>query len=137
MKFGFKPAQTRIFMFVLVVITAVGSVLFFPLNIAGKYTCYYHQTFDHSHPVVEGNNNEPLPGNNKNTAESDNHHLTHKKNAQSNNPSIHHGSLLLDNYLHQYAFAWWASIGLLALCIYLLLSRKKQIKRDQSELILK
>ena len=126
MEIGFNPAQIKIILFLLVVITAVGSVFFFPLIIAEKYTCYYHQIFDHSHPVVEGSINEPLPGKNKNNTASDNHYSRHKTHAQGNKASLHHGSLMLENYLHQYAFAWWACVGLLALCIYLLLNLKKQ-----------
>lgn len=128
MKFGFNPAYTKIILFALVVITAVGSVFFFPLIIAEKYTCYYHQIFDHSHPVVEGRINEPLPGKNNNITASDNHYSRHTTHAQGNKASLHRGSLMLESYLHQYAFAWWTSVGLLALCIYLLLKLKKQTR---------
>jgi hypothetical protein len=128
MKFGINPAHKRIILYALVVITAAGSVFFFPLIIAEKYTCYYHQIFDHTHPVVEGNINEPLAGKNKNKTGSDNHYSRHKTHAQGNNISQHHSSLMLQNYLRQYAFAWWASVGVLALCIYLLVNLKKQAR---------
>ena len=122
MEIGFKPAKIKIILFLLVVITTGGSVFFFPLIIAEKYTCYYHQIFDHSRPVVEGHINESLPGQNNNKTTLENHYPRYKTHAQGNKASLHHGSLMLASYLQKYAFAWWASIGLLALCIYLLLN---------------
>lgn len=38
----------------IVLIAAAGTVFLFLVNIGGKYTCFYHRIFHHSHPVSDG-----------------------------------------------------------------------------------
>ena len=99
-----------------IMITASGTVFFFPLNIDGKYTCFYHRIFDHSHPVSNEANLEHRHIHSEDLNQTENKNSTpndKKNNDDSRNKVIgtQHGSVLLDNYLHQYALAWWASVG--------------------------
>lgn len=117
-----------------IVITTFGTVLFFPLTIEGRYTCFFHRIFNHSHPVSETN---VLDHHQKESAEltnSGNHDLHNSVSENDKNNTSHHGSVLLDNYLHQYAFPWWASVGLLALGVYLFLKQKKNLNEKESSL---
>jgi hypothetical protein len=43
----------------------------------------------------------------------------------------------LHNYLHQYAFIWWGSVGLLVLCMYLFFKQKRNVKVNNSGLTVK
>jgi len=122
---------------VIVLITAAGTVFFFPINIGGKYTCFYHRIFNHSQPVSDGKVLDHHQEQINNVTESNVHNLTNAANTPADNESSRHGSVLLDNYLHQYAFPWWTSVGLLSLCIYLLLKAKNQIIEEQSGLLVK
>jgi hypothetical protein len=37
---------------ILILITGLGAVVFFPFDINGQYTCFFHRIIDHSHPVT-------------------------------------------------------------------------------------
>lgn len=112
---------------IIILIAISGSIFFFPMNIGGKYTCFYHRIFNHTHPVSDINAMDHHQKGNANLSKSENYDLHDQVSANGKNNTFHHGSLLLDNYLHQYAFLWWTSIGLLALCIYLVLKIKQNI----------
>ena len=118
-------------------IATSGSIFFFPMNIGEKYTCFYHRIFDHSHPVSDANASGHFQDGKKNLSKSGDHNLNDMASRHNNTETTHHGSLLLDNYLHQYAFPWWASVGLLALCIYLLLKTKRKVRTDKSSLTMR
>jgi hypothetical protein len=150
-----------------IMITASGTVFFFPLNIDGKYTCFYHRIFDHSHPVSnEANlehrhihsedlnqteNKNSTPNDKKNNDDSRNKVIgtlnqTENKNSTPNDKKnnddsrnkvigTHYRSVLLENYLHQYAFVWWLSVGLLALSIFMWLKLKKQDRKYKSGIV--
>ena len=120
-----------------ITITTLGTVLFFPLTIDGRYTCFYHRFFNHTHPVSDINMIDQHQEGNTELSKSGNHDLENQVRGNDKNNTSHHGSVLLDNYLHQYAFPWWASIGLLTLCIYLVLRLKKNITENDSSLIAK
>jgi hypothetical protein len=122
---------------IIILITISGSIFFFPINIGGKYTCFYHRIFDHTNPVSDINEMDHHHKVNTNLSKSENYDLHNQVSGNSINNTPHHGSLLLDNYLHQYAFLWWTSIGLLALCIYLVLKIKQNINVNESNLTLK
>ena len=85
------------------IVTGAGIILFFPLNIEGQYTCFFHRLFDQSNPVC---------------CSTDDPHFQHRENEKRGaedqgidnsvanvilNPGPHKGSALLTNYLHQYA----------------------------------
>jgi hypothetical protein len=116
-----------------IMITASGTVFFFPLNIDGKYTCFYHRIFDHSNLEHRHIHSEDLnQTENKNSTPNDK-----KNNDDSRNKVIgtHYRSVLLENYLHQYAFVWWLSVGLLALSIFMWLKLKKQDRKYKSGIV--
>ena len=122
---------------IIILIAVSGSIFFFPINIGGKYTCFYHRIFDHTHPVSDINVMDHHHKVNTNLSKSENSKLQNKVSGNAMNNTPHHSSLLLDNYLHQYAFLWWTSIGLLALCIYMVLKIKQNINVNESNLTLK
>ena len=41
------------FLVLVMIISAMGALCFFPLDINGKYTCVFHRIVDHSHPVPD------------------------------------------------------------------------------------
>jgi hypothetical protein len=123
-----------------IMITASGTVFFFPLNIDGKYTCFYHRIFDHSHPVSNEANLEHRHIHSEDLNQTENKNSTpndKKNNDDSRNKVIgtHYRSVLLENYLHQYAFVWWLSVGLLALSIFMWLKLKKQDRKYKSGIV--
>jgi hypothetical protein len=123
-----------------IMITASGTVFFFPLNIDGKYTCFYHRIFDHSHPVSNEANLEHRHIHSEDLNQTENKNSTpndKKNNDDSRNKVIgtHYRSVLLENYLHQYAFVWWLSLGLLALSIFMWLKLKKQDRKYKSGIV--
>ncbi len=115
----------KTYLLVIVLMATAGTVFFFPVNIGGKYTCFYHRIFHHSQPIPDGMILDHHQKQIKNVKESNIHNPTNAVNSPVDNESSPHGSGLMDNYLHQYAFPWWTSVGLLSLCIYLLLKVKK------------
>ncbi len=115
----------KTYLLIIVLIAVAGTVFFFPVNISGKYTCFYHRIFRHSQPVPDGMVLDHHQEQINNVTESNIHNLTDAANSPVDKESSPHGSGLMDNYLHQYAFPWWTSVGLLSLCIYLLLKIKK------------
>jgi hypothetical protein len=109
-----KKGQLKIKKFylgIIILLATSGSILFFPINIGGRYTCFYHRIFDpyqlSSDHDVSHTIQDNIPG------------------QETHTESSHQHSDLLDNYLHRYAFIWWGSVGLLALGIYLFLKVKK------------
>ena len=120
-----------------IVITTLGTVFFFPLTIDGRYTCFFHRIFNHTHPVSDINAMDQQQEEKTELSKSGNHDLHNQLSGNDKNNTSHHGSMLLDNYLHQYAFPWWASIGLLALCIYLVLRLKNNLTENDSSLTVK
>jgi hypothetical protein len=121
-----------------IVITTFWTVFFFPLTIDGRYTCFFHRIFDHSHPVSNIDNGEKAHIHSEETKQPDNwNSLIADGSSNRRTENTTHGSVLLDKYLEQYAFVWWTSIGLLALCIYLVLRQKKIIKVNELNLTVK
>ena len=129
--------RKELYLIIVLLITTAGTVFFFPMNIGGKYTCYYHRIIDHSHPVTNVNTLDYHQEGIEDISKSGNHNLSDVASIQDNTKSSHHGSLLLDNYLHHYAFPWWASVGIFALCIGLLLKLKKNVRGNKSSLTFK
>lgn len=106
-------------------IAAFGTIFFFPMNIGGKYTCFYHRVFNQEHPAVEKFvpaapqtvSQKETAAKNSSAAGQDQEHIS----------SHEHGSVLLEKYLTKYAFFWWGSFGTLALGVYLLYRLKRNI----------
>jgi hypothetical protein len=127
----------KFYLGIIILIATSGSIFFFPMNLGEKYTCFYHRIFNHSHPVSDVNAlNQHQDGKN-NLSKSGDNNLSNGTSKQNNSETSQHGSVLLDNYLHQYAFPWWASVSLLALCIYLLLKIKRKVRTDESSLTMR
>ena len=126
-----------IYLIVVLLITAAGTVFFFPMNIGGKYTCLYHRIFDHSQPVSNVNITDQHQEGKQDLSKSGYHYPSDVTSKQDNTESLHHDSVLLDNYLHRYAFPWWGSVGILALCISFLLKLKKNDRGHESSLTVK
>jgi len=102
----------------IIFVAAAGMVFFFPMNIAGRYTCFYHRLFD-------------PPQSQMSTATVVHDHNDH--NGGDSQAGMSHGqSVLLDNYLHHYALIWWASVGVLALFGYLFLKAKRDPHKNDS-----
>ena len=103
----------------IIFIAAAGVIFFFPMNIAGRYTCFYHRLFDS--PQSAG------------TAAVVHSHMDHS--GVSDRADESHGqSVLLENYLHHYAFLWWASVGMLALFGYLFLKARRDAHDDNQSI---
>lgn len=124
----------KIYLGIIILIATAGSLFFFPMNIGGRYTCFYHRLFDHSHPVTQVSGMDHQQDMEERMSTAGNQNLSDNANREVSTQTTHHGSILLDNYLHQYAFPWWASIGLLALGIYLFLKIKRNLKEKESSL---
>jgi hypothetical protein len=108
------------------------------MNIDGRYTCFYHRILDFSHPVSGEVNPEKrsihpaeidLAIKKKSTT--DDQHISVA--AEDRVAGLHHTSNLLTDYLHHYAFAWWASVGLLALSIIMWMKMMKKSGKKKSE----
>jgi hypothetical protein len=124
----------KFYLGIIVLIATAGSIFFFPMNIGGKYTCFYHRLFNHEQPVLQVNELDHQQHGGTRILQSGDRKMSDKVSTQNKTETTHHGSVLLDNYLHQYAFPWWVSIGLLAFGIYLFLKIKRKLKRNESSL---
>lgn len=96
------------------IISLLGSILFFPVKINLKYTCFFHQilaenTNDISNEkkIVSNNENETFNIKNTNHSDSDSEAME-----------------LLHQYLNQYAFLWWGSLILLSTTIFFIQKEK-------------
>jgi len=122
-----------------ILITCLGTIIFFPLNINGKYTCIFHRIFDHSHPVLIDLSPEnghihildidPTVGENNTLRDQGDNNSTEQEMIMAS-----HGSVLLDKYLDEYAFRWWASIGFLALSIMMWINLRKKSRNNNSNM---
>ena len=121
----------------LILIALLGSIFFFPLNLGGKYTCFYHRIFAHSQPVSEKKILENHKYGNIILFNSDDQSLSESENNQDHPETSHHDSALLDTYIHQYALLWWSSIGLFILGVYLLSKLTGSVKGNDSGLTFK
>jgi len=127
-----KFKTKKVYLSMILLITSAGTVFFFPMNLGGQYTCFFHRIFDHAHPVSEvpiAADHPATPLNSSGTSHQD---MTIKEGGMDISETGHHGSELLDNYLLQYAFPWWTSIGLLALCIYMWIKQERNMKEMDS-----
>jgi hypothetical protein len=127
----------KLYLIMILLITAAGTVFFFPMNIGGKYTCFYHRIFYPSQPVSDVNALDHHQEGIEDISKFGDHNVSDLASKQDNTETLHHGSLLLDNYLHQYAFPWWASVGIFTLCMSLLLKQKKSVRGNESSLTVK
>ncbi len=105
-----KKSRKKLYIIIMFLVAFSGSIFFFPMNLGGRYTCFYHRLFDHHDQVNE----------NANTASSLDKVEEHFDS---------HDSILLEKYLHDYAFPWWFSVTLTALSIFLWKRLKKDLSR--------
>lgn len=113
----------KFYLGLIILIAASGTIFFFPMNIGGRYTCFYHRLFDPPQSSEAVNSSPMLQD--------------YNSGQEIHYESSHQQSELLHNYLHQYAFIWWGSVGLLALCVYLFIKQKRNQKVNESRLTLK
>jgi len=106
-----------------ILFAASGTIFFFPMNIGGRYTCFYHRIFDPPQYTA--------------TVKLSHTPLNDISDQETRTESSRQHADLLHNYLHRYAFIWWGSVGSLALCIYLFLRLKKNINANESSLTVK
>ncbi len=132
-----KFSTKKVYLSMILLITSAGAVFFFPMNIGGQYTCFFHRIFDHGHPVSEFPVTSDHGETHVNSSSTTHQDMNNHAGGMDISETGHHSSELLDNYLQKYAFPWWASIGLLALCIYLLLKIKGNITENESKLTVK
>jgi hypothetical protein len=124
-----------------ILITGLGTVFFFPLDIKGKYTCFFHRIIDHSHPVSKNAHQEnghihpaninPNANNKLSLGNAENHSRTEKDVIP-----VSHGSALLDRYMDDYAFRWWVSIGFFALSIIMWMNMRKKSRNYNSSIVI-
>jgi hypothetical protein len=129
--------RKTLYLIMILLITAAGTIFFFPMNIGGKYTCFYHRIFNHSQPVSNINVVNHHPEGKQDLSKFGDPNVSDVASKHDNTESSHLESVLLDNYLHQYAFPWWASVGIMALCISFLLKLKKNVRENESSLTVK
>ena len=115
--------KKRFYLGVIIVIAILGSTLFFPVNIDGRYTCFYHRLFDSPQAA------STVPGADK--------YKPNFSDQHENMPFSYHQSLLLQHYLHRYAFLWWGSVSVLALYIFIHRKKKKNLGRNDSGTVIK
>lgn len=83
-----------------------GTILFFPVQLDGRYTCYYHRIFDEHHPV---RNHE---------SDVSERNMMHRQKGVSE-PDLHeHSDIFLEKYIKSYVGLWWGSIALIVLSYY-------------------
>jgi hypothetical protein len=116
-----KFIPKKMYLGMIILIAASGSLLFFPMNIGGHYTCFYHRLFDP--PQTESGFRASI--NIQDNSSNDN----------ADQVSGNDHSALLDNYLHRYAFIWWGSIVVLTLALYLFRKYKRKVKMNESSVI--
>ena len=131
------------FLIITVFVSGLGTVFFFPLDIDGKYTCFYHGIIDHAHGVTKSVHPEMTPIHDTGTPRSkpmttkqDGDH--HKNPTHGVAPHMSHGSILLDKYIDRYAIVWWISAVLFVFTV-LKWQRFRKIKliKEKKEIFIK
>lgn len=85
----------------ILLISVLGAIIFFPLNLKSGKTCLYHRMF--------GGDEENLPG-----------HV----------PYMERAHIMLSRYLTPFGYMWWLSLAILAVSIYYLKSSKINSKKE-------
>ncbi len=98
--------KERIILFLAGIAGISGTVLFFPVQLDGSYTCFYHRIIEKQHPV--GTHKYSDLDRNK----------IHSKRVFDRQQEHVHGNAFLERYMIRYAGLWWGSIGLLILSYY-------------------
>lgn len=97
---------------ILFILASAGGIFFMPMQLNGKYTCFYHRLIDKNQPVSV------------NHAENGVMQSENKSRPGEALPDMHsHGDDMVEMYISRYAFFWWSSISLLIYCIFRLQSR--------------
>ena len=115
-----RARSKKFYLGLIILIAASGTIFFFPLNIGGRYTCFYHRIFDSPQSIASADG-------------------SYMQDDYRSGQDIHIESPqqyadLLHNYLKKYAFIWWGSVGILAFCIYVFLKLKKTTNMNNSSL---
>ena len=119
----FKINSKKFCLGLVIIIAASGSLLFFPMKMGGAYTCCYHRLIG-----------PPQAGSGLHASITD---QAGPSGDHTDRTSPYDHSELLGKYLHQYAFIWWGSVGVLALGVYFYLKMRKSMQAEDSDLTLK
>jgi hypothetical protein len=99
--------SSRILVYLLMFSGAVGTILFFPINLDGNHTCLYQQVFAKEsgiHPQTSLYSSI-LDSNNQKSQDRSKEYPIHQKQP-------------LDKYVIPYGLSWWASLGLVGMGIF-------------------
>ena len=102
----------------LLLVGLTGAVLFFPVNLNGRYTCLYHRAFcggiqrsNYSGDVCEmPDRNQPIG-----TVSDEGGRV-----AVTRSQNLDAGSDLVHTYVHHFGFFWWTSLALMFGGLFLL-----------------
>jgi len=90
------------YIIVLFIIGALGFLAFFPFPFHKRYTCLYHRWTGEEAVHTEGYSRE-------------------KENGHASGVMPH--DLLLDKYMHRFAFIWWLFAGMTFYAVYSLMKK--------------
>ena len=79
-----------------------GTFFFFPLQMGGLYTCFYHRLLETDNPISGDHIKTYASASDVGPTENHDH---------SESPFLHH-------YLHHYAILWWFSLAVFAFSVY-------------------
>jgi hypothetical protein len=110
--------KKRIVLFLAGLAGMSGTVLFFPVQLDGSYTCFYHRIIEKQHPVGTHKYNDT------------DRNKMHSKQVFDEQEQHVHDNAFLKRYITRYAGLWWGSIGLLILSYYGWKRSRKQVNRQ-------
>ena len=102
----------KVILVCLLFLALAGGIFFMPMQLNGRYTCFYHRLIDKNQPVSTNHAGNGVM------------QLKNKRGPGEALPDMHsHGDDMVEMYISRYAFFWWGSIGLLIYCILRLRSK--------------
>ena len=118
-----KQWHKKYLIMLLMIFGLAGSVFFFPLQMDDQTSCCYESMFG-------GDENCTC----RKATMDHSQHAQAVQGTSADEAGMHqHGSVLLDSYLHHYAFPWWISLGVLVTgCFWWIREKdKRQKKKDK------
>ena len=114
----FKIRHKKYLVLLMLITGLAGTFFFFPVPIGDQSSCCYESMFG-------GNENCQCKRAMK-------EHAAHQAMMSEGSEMHQHGSVLLDSYLHHYAFPWWISVGLLVTG-GIMWMREKKVKSEKAK----
>jgi hypothetical protein len=109
-----KNDKTKNIIFLLFLLGLAGGIFFMPMQINGRYTCFYHRMFDAGKPVTS-----------RSTASGKMESNQKGRRPGEAFPERHtHDDDMVEMYINRYAFFWWSSMALLIYCLFRLRIRR-------------